>query len=101
MPVHKVGRGEVGVHELALAANTVDAVEFSSDLTRVEVVKDSGAAIYFTIDGSEPSIKGTDCFYLPAGVACSREVSSPAYKTTVVRLISAGTPTYSVSRVSE
>src|SRR4051812_46118160 len=101
MSVHKVGRGEVGAHELVLAANTVDTVEFASNLAQVEVVSDGAAAIYYTVDGEEPTVKGTNCFYLPAGGPCSREVESKTNQPTVVRLISPGTPTCSVARVSE
>jgi endonuclease YncB( thermonuclease family) len=101
MSVHKVGRGEVGAHEAVLAANTIDTVEFASNLSDVEVVSDGSAAIYFTVDGDTPAVKGPNCFYLPAGGACSREVASKANQPTVVQLISTGTPTYSVARVSK
>ncbi len=101
MAIHKIGRNEVGAHEVVLQANTVDTVEFASNLAKVEVVSDGSAATYFTVDGGTPAVKGTACFYLPAGAICSREVESKTNQPTVVQLISAGTPKYSVARVSE
>lgn len=100
MSVHKVAPGAVGAHELTLAANASDTIEFASNLANVEVVSDGTAAVYFTVDGGAPSVKGADCFYLPAGSACSREVESKTNQPTIVQLISVGTPTYSVARAS-
>ena len=39
-------------------------------LAGIEVVNVTGtAAIYFTINGSEPSIAGQDCYCVPAGLS--------------------------------
>lgn len=99
MSVHKVGHDEVGAYELALSADTPEVVEFASNLARVEVVSDGSASIYFTVDGGAPAVKGTNCFYLPAGAICSREVESKTNRPTVVQIISAGSPICSVARV--
>jgi uncharacterized protein YjlB len=101
MSVHKVARGAVGAYELKLVAATPDTVEFASNLSSVEVVSDGSAAIYFTVDGDAPTVKGGDCFYLPAGAICSREVESKTNASTIVQVISPGTPTYSVARASD
>lgn len=98
MATHKVSRDAIGSYEHALTADTVDTVEFASNLAAVEVVSDGAAAIYFTIDGDAPTIKGADCFYLPGGAICSRAVASKKNQATVVRLISVGTPIYSVAK---
>jgi hypothetical protein len=97
----QIAKSEVGLYEETLAANAVDTVEFASNLPKVEVSKDDGAAIYFTVDGGEPSVKGKGCYYLPAGFGSVREVLSKPNQPTVVKLISAGTPTYSVAKVSD
>lgn len=100
MATTKVSKTGIGAHEKTLAAETVDAVEFARDLTQVEVLNIDGAAsLYFTVDGSDPMVGG-DCYFLPP-LVCARTVSAPSYQPTTVKLISAGTPTYSVARVSE
>ncbi len=64
-------------------------------LPGIEVVNRSGSAeIYFTVDGSTPTVGGEDCHVLPAAICA---MSVPGVGSTVtVKLISSGTPTYSV-----
>ena len=98
MTVVKLAEGAVGAHEHVLAANTADTIEFAEDLKRVEIVNVNGAgAIYFTVDGSAPTVGGEGCGYLPAS-ACSRIVTSRSPEKTIVRLISAVPVKYSVAR---
>src|SRR4051795_1476005 len=99
MAEYNVGARGVGVYEKALVAKSVDTVVFADDLDAVEVLSDGSAAIYFTVDGDIPTVGGTDCFHLPA-LTSAREVPSNRVGVTVVKLISPGTPTYSVARVS-
>lgn len=81
-----------------LAAATVDVVTLNGDYQRVEVVnRDGTAEIYFTVDGAAPTVEGDDTHLLPAAiggllVSAGSETGSP----TIVRLISAGTPKYTV-----
>jgi hypothetical protein len=79
-----------------LTANTVttvtlDDVEFSA----VEVLNvDGTAAIYFRVDNIDPTVAGDDCEVVPASISVLRvdlEKAAPS-----VRLISAGTPKFSV-----
>jgi Chitobiase/beta-hexosaminidase C-terminal domain len=84
-------------HE-TLAATTEDDVTITDPQVDVAVTNRSGSAeIYFTIDGSTPTVGGENTFVLPAAT-CSREVSSDKFNTAtpVVKLISTGTPDYSV-----
>ena len=68
MAKYSVGKTEIGVYEKALVAATVDTVEFAANLSYVEVIKeDEGAAIYFTVDGGEPSVAGQNCWQMPGG----------------------------------
>lgn len=99
MPTVTVPAGQIGAHALALVANTVTEVDFADDLDRVEVVSDGAAAVYFTVDGSAPTVAGTNTYFLPAALG-AKEVHPPTGGGTKVRLISAGTPTVSVAVVS-
>jgi hypothetical protein len=82
-----------------LVAATVTTVTFSADadtIDTVEVINRSGSAeIFFTVDGTTPTVAGNDCEILPAAVGAV-EVGVPGRASTVVKLISAGAPTYSV-----
>lgn len=96
--------GTVGVHAKQLAAGVVDTVTFAGEpevragvVRVVEVVGDGTAAIYFTVTGT-PVVGSGDSYELPAGVISSRQVSAAANAATAVKLISSGTPKYSVTR---
>jgi hypothetical protein len=92
--------GKIAATAKTLTANTADTVTFADDLDQVEVSSDGTAALYFTVDGSTPAIGGDNCWELPAGALAARVVPVPTSGGTVVKLLSAGTPKYSVSRVS-
>lgn len=83
-----------------LVASTVTTVTLPSNVTQLEVLNRSGSAeIYFTVDGStSPTVGGNDCYVLPASIGATI-VSSQDTANTVVRLISSGTPTYSVTEL--
>jgi hypothetical protein len=87
---------EVGAHAITLSASTVDTVTIARDCDQVEVMSDGAAAIYFTVDGSTPTVAGKKAYALPAAVG-ARQVTVPTSGSTVVKLISSGTPTYSVT----
>ncbi len=85
-----------------LVADTVTSVTLPDrSLSVVEVTNRDGAAeIYFIVqdandDPAEPEVEGDDCELLPASMN-SLEVNAPDPSPAVVRLISAGTPAYSV-----
>lgn len=100
MAKYAVPDNNVGAYQKKAIANTVDEVEFADTLKAVEVTSDGSSRIYFTVDGSTPTVGGTNCHEIPA-VPASRTVTVPSTnprKATVVKLISAETPTYSVAR---
>ena len=97
MASYAVAASEVGVHDKALVAATVDTVTFDRDCDEVEVIADGAAAVYFTVDGSAPTVAGNNTHVLPAGAVGRRRVVVPTSGDTVVKLISSGTPRYSVS----
>lgn len=86
-------------HATMAAANTAETVTLTDLATKrgeIEVVnRDGAAAIFFTTDGTAPTVNGDDCWVLPAAIG-SFIVKSPADAAAVVKLISAGTPQYSV-----
>jgi hypothetical protein len=80
-----------------LVANTVTTVTFSANYSVVEFINVDGVStIYFNIDtDTAPTVQGNDTYVLPATI-CSRTVGSDGKEATVVKLISSGTPKYSV-----
>ncbi len=110
MASYIVPAGHVGVHAKTLAASTVDTVTFVLGSTSspgwgkmprsIEVITDGVADIYVTVNGATPTVAGTDCFRVPAaaGATVIDVDGSGAAAPVVVKLISAGTPAYSVSR---
>ena len=99
MASYTVASGEVGAHAKTLAAATADTVTFTDDVSKVEVVTDGAAALYVRVDGTAPTVGGAASHYLPA-FASAKEITVPLSDegTVEVKLISAGTPTYSVAR---
>jgi hypothetical protein len=87
--------GSWSVHR-TLAAATVDRLTFGGNFGQVEVLNRSGAAeIYFTVDGADPTVGGSSTHVLPATIS-ALVVRSGGRANTTVKLISSGTPTYSV-----
>jgi hypothetical protein len=93
-----------------LVAATVDTVTFEVGTPgtpgyarlpkEIEVLTDGSADIYVTVDGSTPTVAGTHCWRVPAaaGVTAIDVRDSDPSDPVVVKLISTGTPEYSVSR---
>lgn len=84
-----------------LTAATVDTVTLNADYPQVEVVnRDGAAAIFFTIDGDAPTVEGDNTHVLPAAISgVTVPSNADTGDPTVVRLISSGTPKYSVRGV--
>ncbi|WP_405673256.1 hypothetical protein [Streptomyces sp. NBC_01530] len=81
-----------------LAAATVDTITFDADYTTVEIVNRDGAAeIYATVDtGITPTVGGAGCDVLPAAIGSLTVDASGYGSPTTIKLISSGTPAYSV-----
>jgi hypothetical protein len=99
MAEYNLTAGQHGAYAKTLAAGTTDEVSFEDDLLVVEVFSNGNAALYFTIDGSQPVVRGPGSWELPAGGPVSRTltVSDRTGANIVVRLVSDGTLQYSVS----
>lgn len=97
MANHTVDADEVGVHEVTLTAATVDTITIEGSNDPIELLSDGAASVFYTLDGSTPTVRGANCRQLPAFP--SAVTKSPRYSgSLVVKLISAGTPTISVQR---
>jgi hypothetical protein len=80
---------------VTLTANTVTTVTLDNDFKNVEVLNvDGSAAIYFTVDGTTPTVEGNGCNVLPAAIGALTVWAGRS--TDVVKLISTGTPKVSV-----
>ena len=97
MANYSIAATEVALYGKTLAANTEDDVTIARDCDRARVYNDTGTAIiYFTVDGSTPTVAGNNTYRVPATAGASKSVDVPTAGNTVVKVISAGTPTYSV-----
>lgn len=100
MAAHSVPAGHVGVYNKTLVASAVDSVTFvDEDVAEIEVMTDGSADIFVGFGDVTPTVNGTDCWRVPAaaGVSAFRPGTSGE---TVVKLISSGTPVYSVARAA-
>lgn len=101
MANYSVPANHVGIHAKTLTPNVVDTVTFIGvDLPEIEVLSDGAADIYVCFGASTtPTIAGTQCWRIPAESA-SATLPVRTSGDTVVKLLSAGAPVYSVSRTS-
>ena len=95
MADYTVGEDEVAVHNKTLVASAVDTVTFFDALEAIEVISDGAAKIYVTTDGSAPTVAGANTRVIPATI-CARVIRMSSGKS--VKLISSGSPTYSIER---
>lgn len=101
MASYTVNAGERGAHAKTLVASTADTVTFSENVAIIEVTNLDGAdRIYVRLDGTAAAVANAFTYVLPATI-CTRKISVPMSKhsSPAISLISAGTPTYSVTKV--
>lgn len=100
MATHTVAAGAVGTAAFVLTADAVDTVTFTGvDLDQVSVISDGAAAVWYTLDGSTPEVDGEGSWYIPA-IASVATTPPPTAGSTVVKLVSEGTPLLRVQRGS-
>lgn len=98
MASYAVASGEQGAHAKTLVASTVDTVTFAYFTGKVEVYSDGAATLYFTVDGTTPTVGGAATHFMPAATSVKTVRVSRSYGSgMVVKLISGGTPLYDVS----
>lgn len=82
-----------------LVAATVDTVNLSRESALLEVLNRNGAGeLYFTTDGSTPTVAGAETKVVPAQAGASLVLRRPV-GATVVKLISSAAVSYSVTGV--
>src|SRR5438045_2073143 len=95
--------GQWGAYEIALTASSVDTVTFPVQVAVIEVINHSSASgdITVRLDGTNPTALDPVGILVPAGTVRTIPVkqADPTGDATQVKLISSGTPTYSVARV--
>lgn len=97
MASYEADPGHRAVHDKTLVAATEDTVTLGGDFQEVDVINLSGAdELYCTADGSDAAVGGGNCFVVPAVAGASIRLSVSTPGDTVVRVISAGAPSYSV-----
>lgn len=93
---YTVARAKHATMAAAATAESVTLTDLATKRGEVEVVnRDGVASIFFTVDGTTPTVLGDDCYVLPAAVG-SLIVNSPKDVAAVVKIVSDGTPQYSV-----
>lgn len=83
---------------LVAATPATVVLELGRDEGQIEVINVDGlASIYFTVNGSTPTVEGDDTYVLPAAIGSVAVASHAVSGTHTVKLISAGTPKVSVA----
>lgn len=97
MTTTAVAAAELAAHAITLTPDTVDTVNFARDCAEVEVLNINGAgALYFTVDGSTPTVAGKNTHLVPAAAGAGKRVGVRGGGLTAVKLISAAATSYSV-----
>lgn len=100
MPNVTIPIGKIAAHNIALTANVVTTVTIEDrNIATVDVISDGAASVFYTMDGSTPTVNGSNCYVLPAGAMGidNRRTGNFAGAGTV-SLISTGSATISVQR---
>jgi hypothetical protein len=98
-----VAAGNVAKHAWTLTANQVDTITFADNIGTVDVITDGTADVYFTVDGSTPTVAGANCYRIPGAGGAMVDTrttlqTSASGGADVVKVISAGTPSVSVQK---
>jgi hypothetical protein len=84
-----------------LSGTTVDDVTMSGTFNQIEVMNRSGAAsIFFTVDGSTPTVAGDDTDVVVEGTSLQVRPDRQRDGTVVVKVIGNGND-YSIASVTE
>lgn len=92
MATYTVSAGALGAHAKTTSGGVEDVVNFASE-GPVEVMVESGAGVYFTLNGAAATVAGAGTYYVPVGSSLQ-----PSQPTSQVRLISSGAAVYHVVR---
>lgn len=99
MASHSIAADKIGTHENTLVADTEDTVTIADNWKEAEIVSDGTADLYVTGDGSTATVGGANTYRIPfAGGAIVARVRLAPSNGATVKLISSGTPTYTVQK---
>lgn len=99
MPNYTVAASEVGVHEIPLLANTEVVVQFAVSVGDIEIENIAGTSrVYFTTNGSPPTVRGRNCRALAAALNAVEVTRDPGEAGGAVRMIAEHDTTVSVTR---
>lgn len=79
-----------------LTATVVATVSIGAAPDSISVINRGTVDIFATVNGTDPTVNGDDTFAVPAGGYRSIRVANDSDGTVAVKLISSGTPAYSV-----
>lgn len=97
MATYTLNPGDIGTYARVLVGGVVDTVIFPGVVTDVEIYTSGGSTIYVSLDGTDPTTGGGKTLMIPSQQG-KRTLRIPNRNdATVVKLISTGTPTYSVA----
>lgn len=96
MADHTILAAAVGKHNVTLTPDTVDNFTFAKDPDAIAVLSNGAEELYFTVDGTEPTIGGTHCWKMLAVPGERRVVHNRP--SAPVKVISEGAPEISVTR---
>lgn len=102
MASYTVASGEIGAYAKTATADTVDTVTFAYFTDQVEVYGNGTDALYFTTDGTVPTVGGAATYFLPSGMSAFRVAKARKQSdgSTVVKVISHGATLYSVAQAT-
>lgn len=97
MTDYTVAAGKVARHGINMTAAQADTVTFADNIGSVDVMSDGTANVYYTVDGSTPTVGGSNCYRLPSGMPGidTRDTRNDA-GIDVVKLIADGATVVSV-----
>lgn len=98
MASYTIATGAIALHDKTLVGGFVDTVTLVDVFRGLEIYSDGAAAIYFTMDTTTPTVSGTNTIKIPGGGPSSTVIDTPDIPGTVIKLISAGTPTYDLTK---
>jgi hypothetical protein len=98
MATFTIAAGERLAAEKTLSAATVDTVNVARrGVGKVRVHTNGAASIFIRVDGTAPAVGAAACYYLPAVAGAYVDIAFGSdVATGSVKLISAGTPQYTV-----
>lgn len=100
MTAYTVANRAIG-KAITLVAAQVDTVAFSATSIRLLEVVNPGtniADVWYTIDGTTPTVGGDNCYYAPVGSVDTRQNVPIVGGGALIKVISSGTPTIRVQR---